>query len=535
LTQEDLKYRNRALLLVILVTVYHLIIIGAVGPGDNESYYWTWSKHLDWSYFDHPPAVAWMIALTTAMGGDSSFFLRIGTVILFAVSCFFIYHLALEITGSRKTAYFSLLLTNIVPLYFLVGILTVPDAPLTVFWLFYLLLLYRVIRGVRRRHWVLMGVVLGLALLSKYFAVLLVPNTLLFLGSDAKLRRYLKTPFPYLTFVLSGIVASPILFWNLRENWASFVFHLSSRHEGGFVWSNIWNLFAGQMGVVTPFLFILLLVTLFIYIKRIFEPGRRDVRDRFIVMMSAPTLLFFYIVICLTSEAEPHWPGLGYLPLLIGASWLFTEYQEKKAHHQSQNRKRRRWTVLLSRGRIFRPSTVKIMVAVSLVIPILVLLAMNIQLFFPIYRPAFSKVDLESDLTGWEVTRYDPTNDLFGWKEVAERVTEIVREMSEKGSAPFVFSSHYNPASQLSFALKDPNNVYCLSAGIDQFDFWQDTKNLAGRNAIYVTTTRFYSPPSQRFFFDSIEGPEKVETFRAGHYKVRETYIYRCYDFKGLK
>ena len=75
---EGNKYRNYAIILVALITVYHLFVIGAVGPGDNEAYYWTWSKHLDLSYYDHPPAVAYMIALTTAVGGDSTFFLRIG-------------------------------------------------------------------------------------------------------------------------------------------------------------------------------------------------------------------------------------------------------------------------------------------------------------------------------------------------------------------------------------------------------------------------------------------------------------------------
>ncbi len=55
---EDRKYKHYALLLIVLVALYHLFIIGIVGPGDNEAYYWTWSKHLDHSYFDHPPMVA---------------------------------------------------------------------------------------------------------------------------------------------------------------------------------------------------------------------------------------------------------------------------------------------------------------------------------------------------------------------------------------------------------------------------------------------------------------------------------------------
>jgi len=192
LTSDNRKYKHYALLLIILVAFYHLLIIGVVGPGDNEAYYWTWSKHLDLSFFDHPPMVAYMIALSTAVGGDSVFFLRIGTALLFCITSFLIYLLAFEISKSRKTAFFSLSLANIIPLFFLAGILTVPDAPLSVFWLLYLYLLLRVAKGVSWWHWYLMGFVLGLAVLSKYFAILLVPSTLLFLLTDKKLRPYLK-------------------------------------------------------------------------------------------------------------------------------------------------------------------------------------------------------------------------------------------------------------------------------------------------------------------------------------------------------
>ena len=325
LTSENSKYKHYALLLIILVALYHLLIIGAVGPGDNEAYYWTWSNHLDISFFDHPPMVAYMIALSTAVGGDSVFFLRIGTVLLFCITSLLIYLLAFEISGSRKTAFFSLGLANIIPLFFLGGILTVPDAPLSVLWLLYLYLLLRVAKGVPWWHWYLMGFVLGLAVLSKYFAVLLVPSTLLFLLSDKKLRPNFKSPHLYASLVLSGMVASPIIFWNIREGWASFTYHLSTRHSGGVFWDNLWTLVIGQLGVVTPILLFCFISILFTFVKRGFRSGG-DIRDKFIVLTSVPTLAFFYIVMCLTNDAEPHWPGLGYIPLLVGAVWMYPEY-----------------------------------------------------------------------------------------------------------------------------------------------------------------------------------------------------------------
>jgi len=37
----------------------------------DESYFWLWSRHLDWAYFDHPAGVALMVRLSTVLGGES--------------------------------------------------------------------------------------------------------------------------------------------------------------------------------------------------------------------------------------------------------------------------------------------------------------------------------------------------------------------------------------------------------------------------------------------------------------------------------
>src|SRR5215213_10135897 len=33
----------------------------------DEAYYWLWSQHLQLSYYDHPPLVAWAIRLSTSL------------------------------------------------------------------------------------------------------------------------------------------------------------------------------------------------------------------------------------------------------------------------------------------------------------------------------------------------------------------------------------------------------------------------------------------------------------------------------------
>src|SRR3982751_342128 len=35
----------------------------------DEAYYWMWGQHLSWSYFDHPPLHAWLLALVSVVAG----------------------------------------------------------------------------------------------------------------------------------------------------------------------------------------------------------------------------------------------------------------------------------------------------------------------------------------------------------------------------------------------------------------------------------------------------------------------------------
>ena len=74
------SWAARAAWLVLGATFVRLAIIASTGLSDTESYYYVWSRFLDWSYYDHPPMVAWMTRLTT-LAGDSPFAVRIGSVL----------------------------------------------------------------------------------------------------------------------------------------------------------------------------------------------------------------------------------------------------------------------------------------------------------------------------------------------------------------------------------------------------------------------------------------------------------------------
>jgi hypothetical protein len=75
---------------------------------------------------------------------------------------------------------------------------------------------------------------MGLALLSKYTAVLLGPAGLIFIFFDKHARKWLLRPEPYLAAVIALLIFSPVIMWNGSHEWASFKFQGAGRLTGRF-------------------------------------------------------------------------------------------------------------------------------------------------------------------------------------------------------------------------------------------------------------------------------------------------------------
>jgi 4-amino-4-deoxy-L-arabinose transferase-like glycosyltransferase len=156
--------------------VLRLLVIGKIGLSGDEAHYWTYTQYLDLSYFDHPPLIAYIIKIFTLMFGDTEFAVRLPTVLIFFVTSWLVFLLAKKMFG-EKVAFWSVALLNVTPVFsFLGAVMTIPDAPLAFFWIVFVYLFWKIVDGGRGWYWYPMGLVLGLGLLSKYNAILLVPS-----------------------------------------------------------------------------------------------------------------------------------------------------------------------------------------------------------------------------------------------------------------------------------------------------------------------------------------------------------------------
>src|SRR5690349_2496594 len=91
----------------LLSTLLHVLLIFRFPLAPDEAYYWQWSRHLDFGYYDQGPMIAWWIRGSGPLFGDTPFGVRFGIAVAALATQVFIYLLARDLFDSR-IALFSL-------------------------------------------------------------------------------------------------------------------------------------------------------------------------------------------------------------------------------------------------------------------------------------------------------------------------------------------------------------------------------------------------------------------------------------------
>ncbi len=214
-------------LAIAYLLVLRLIYLGQLELAPQEAYYWNYAQHLDIGYLDHPPLVAWLIAMSLALG-QGEFFVRLPAVLAWAVMLAFVAAFAHDLAG-RGNALRSALLAATLPFFFGIGVLMTPDAPLAAAWAAALFWLHRALLGGRQTAWLGAGVAIGIGMLSKYSMVLVPAATLAFMIVDAPSRRLLLSPWAWGGALIALLVFAPVIVWNIQHDWASFAFQGARR------------------------------------------------------------------------------------------------------------------------------------------------------------------------------------------------------------------------------------------------------------------------------------------------------------------
>ncbi len=230
-TRPAVFWRSPLLLGALALFVLRAIYLPFTNLFPEEAYYWNYGQHLALGYLDHPPMIAWLIRLGSAVFGHGELGVRIFAPVCSLVTTVFAFRLA-DLLYGRRAALMTCLLAQGLPFFFLSGWIMTPDAPLTACWAGLLYFLARVFFAGSARAWWGVGVCLGIGMLSKYTVALLGPATLLFLALDPPSRPWFRRVLPYAAVALAILIFTPVIVWNATHHWASFAFQSTGRlHE----------------------------------------------------------------------------------------------------------------------------------------------------------------------------------------------------------------------------------------------------------------------------------------------------------------
>ena len=220
-------YSRAAFLAILGFGLFRISVMGKTGLGDSESYYWVWSRKLDLSYYDHPPLTAWLIRLFTEIGGNSVFMVRLPSAILFIATGWLLYKLSRNLFDDPAVAFFAVLTFNLIPEFAIGAMQMTPDMPAAFCYAAFVLVLWNILENrVKPSSWYLLGAILGFGLLGKYFDILLVPSAFILIAAVPSYRFWLQKKEPYLALLTAFLIFSPVLYWNISNDFASFWFHL---------------------------------------------------------------------------------------------------------------------------------------------------------------------------------------------------------------------------------------------------------------------------------------------------------------------
>jgi hypothetical protein len=505
-----MSYRNALVCLIISGIVARCIIASSVEFGNDEVYYWTYSQHLQWNYFDHPPMVALLIRLTTF---NLSFqhlelFVRLGGIICSAFATYFLYRAVLNMSDERA-AFFAALLYN-ASLYgcIITGVFILPDSPQMFFWTASLFVLSKLLVSEKPRtsDWMFFGVMTGLTIMSKIHGVFIWSGLLLYILLHR--RKWLGLWQLYVSLFICLIIVTPFLLWNVENNFITYQYH-SSRLEGvKFKGDNFSREIFGEIFYNNPINVVLTFISLSWFLR-----NSKAVKNDFLtvcLLISIPMIVLL-LVLAMFNDTLPHWTGPAYITLLpLAAVYLA---QKRKIHNKI-------------------PRVVRFSLGFTLFVIVVGILSVN---FYP---GTLGKQNSVSKFGEGDVTL-----DMYGWNIAAEKIDSLVNIDEQKGEMPHdaeFISNKWYPAAHIDYYIARPLGKFVIGVGelndLHHYE-WLNEFRLTEHafHDAYCVFPSDYSCDVKKFYAGLFTSIDSVGTFPIYRSKKVCKYfsIYRLKNFVG--
>lgn len=275
----------------------NLIQAAFTGLANDEAYYWVYSKHMDYGYFDHPPAIALLIK-----AGYAVFHNEFGTrLVIVLMGTLFIWVVFL-LTDRRNFPLFFIMACSI-SCFEVYGFIAVPDAPLLFFTATFFLLYRRWLENNTFVNIPLLGFNIGALLYCKYHGLLILFFTLISNLSLLKKKEF------YLVVVIAVTTYLPHILWQINNDYPSYQYHVLTKSQDPYKPIDSITFILGQLMIAGPLTGLLLFFGAFRY--RVQNSMEKAMKYCFIGFM------VFFLLSTLNAPVEANWTAAAFVPLLV--------------------------------------------------------------------------------------------------------------------------------------------------------------------------------------------------------------------------
>lgn len=494
--------------------------------GNDEVYYWTYALYPDWSHFDHPPMVGWVIQLFSLnLLFDSEFFIRLASIVFMTANTYIIFRIGKELKDARTGLYAALLFSASIYAFVITGIFIMPDTPLMLFWLLaawmaikYLkvkvpepvegptdsntvLRYFDKLSTQQPKFLLLFGLFAGLAMLSKYSGVFLWVGMGLYILFFN--RKQLKNPYLYLALLISAICCIPILYWNIQNNFISFSFHGARVGGNKLNFSSFGTEIAGEFFYNNPINFILAIIAVIAAFKKKLHLDRHV--PRLVLCIALPMILVF-LFFSLTRPTLPHWNAPAYV-LLILLSAVFLRDKQSESDKLPKS----------------------IIAALSVLVITLVIGVAEIKTGF---------IPLDKHNEPEMVGRDDFTVDMYGWRQLGEKFADFREQKIAEGimkEEDGIVANQWFPLANLDYYVARPLGLRVMGLGwpeqLHKYLWINDERGgfHLGESYWFLSDSRYMKDPktTYQWFFKEIELVGVIEIDRCGK-PAKNFFVYTC-------
>jgi hypothetical protein len=284
----------------------------------DEAYLSLWGKYIAWGYYDHPPVLGWMLYLVQYVS-DSYIILRLVPILVTTAVSFGVY--VLLKSYDRRKAYLVFILIMVSPVN-MAFFIVITDVPLMLFSFLSVFFMFKAERKGHLLFYLISGIFLGFAFLSKYFAVMLGFSYLVYILAFRKdikgLLGLLVMACGAVPFVIQNVI------WNYTMGWPNVMHNFFNRLESDTnTLLNLLSLAVFLLYIMTP----PVLYFVFKNSRRLRDVLHLEGYRLFFVVSLLPLVVFFGA--SFVKGVRPHWYA-SFLPFAYLTAALFLDNSQMR-------------------------------------------------------------------------------------------------------------------------------------------------------------------------------------------------------------